>query len=144
MSDEWNLANACFTAINNEQDIAEQVYYSGGEFPLVVPLPPYTVLTPDELQECSFSRIVSKTNDIGEIESGLDISETKITLATPYSVPSAQVGVKIDIEMSTEFSEFNIERNWNFKIVLFGEEISETEDMTANVTVAALNSTLSE
>ena len=144
MSDEWYLANACFTAISNEQDIAEQVYYSGGEFPLVVLLPPYTVLTPDELQDCSFSRIVSKTNDIGEIESGLDIGETKITLATPYSVPSAQVGVKVSIEMSTEFSEFDIERNFNFKIVLFGEEIVEAANVTEAAALNSVNNTLSE
>ena len=46
MSEEWLLADYCFHAIQNENDIEDQVYYSGGLIPLLVLLPPSSQQTP--------------------------------------------------------------------------------------------------
>ena len=103
MSDIWNQENACFRAIENIAEIADQSYLSGSEL-LVIRIPEST-------DECPFVRSVQVKVDHGEFDSSqLEIRADSITIETPFSVPSAQIGIDIDIELFAEKDDFDIAR----------------------------------
>ena len=59
--------------------------------------------------------------DYGEFDtSQIQIGDDRITIETPFSVPSAQIGVDIDIELFAETDDFDISRKFSFKIALYG------------------------
>ena len=60
-------------------------------------------------------------------------------METPFSVPSAQIGVDIDIELFADTDDFDIARKFSFKIALYGQDV---EEIPANSTDSS-NSTAS-
>ena len=76
---------------------------------------------PESTDECPFAREISVKLDHGEFESSqIQIGFDTISLETPFSVPSAQIGVDIDIELFAETDDFDIARQFSFKITVYG------------------------
>ena len=101
MPEQWNIENSCFFTIDNEPAITDpQVYYSGSE-KLTVLVPP--AVSSADLDQCSFVKTITYSVDQGQDEfneSYLEIDpDSEITLETPITVSSAQIGIEINIQM---------------------------------------------
>ena len=133
MSDIWNSENSCFGIIQNLVPIADQAYLSGSDM-LAVQIPTST-------EDCPYQRQVQVKVDYGEFDTNqIQIGDDRITIETPFSVPSAQIGVNIDIELFAETDDFDIARQFSFKIALYGQDV---EDIPSNSTDSS-NSTASD
>ena len=78
----------------------------------------------DDVEDCSYLKQTSINVDIGEFSLDyLNVEDKRITLETPYSVPSALISATISFELDGVYEKFDIKRSFPFKINLYGEDV---------------------